>query len=197
MKLNVVKWSLLGAMTLLLSSCASKEGAALEMTNEYDNCMNILHQNNTNKSLCEVASKNQVVFLSEENDNAKYMYYHYNESNEAILQMAAQYTLNKKHNYFAIAYPFGLSNFEGSLIHTAEGYFNQCNIHIGNFVLLNSDPCSLHGNQEIGQIGIVTYENKPAKPLTYEAKAVIEYLTQEDLLIDEIKFTRFGILRGE
>ncbi len=196
MKFNVVTWSLLGAVTLLLSGCASKEGAALEMTNQYDNCMNILNYDKKNEKLCKLATTEQVVFLSEENDNAKYMYYHYNESNEAILQMAALYTLQKKHNFFAIAYPESLSNFNGSIVQTAEEFFNQCNIHIGNFVLLNSDPCNLHNNENIGQIGIVTYEEKPTHPLSYDANLVMKYLTEEDLLIDEIKFTRFGILRG-
>lgn len=195
MKRALLKWSFLGVIALLFSSCASKEGAALEMTSQYDNCMNILKQDKKSENLCKLATTEQVVFLSEENDNAKYMYYHYNESNEAILQMAALYTLQKKHNFFAIAYPESLSNFNGSIVQSAQEFFNQCNIHIGNFVLLNSDPCNLHANETLGQIGIVTYEKKPTHPLTYDANEVMKYLDEEDLLIDEIKFTRFGILR--
>lgn len=191
------QWALSVMVVSLLTGCASKEGTALEMTNNEDKCIDVLNNRNADMSLCELVAEHNIVFLSQTNKPIKYMHTVYNNSNAAALQMAAEYTLKKGDKYFAIAYPSGLSNFSGSFIDTPKEYFNQCNVSIGKFLMFNTDPCEIHSNVDLGQLGIVTYLEKPNNVLSYNANDVIKYLKKENIYIKELKFTRFGVLRGE
>lgn len=181
----------------LLTGCASKEGAALEMTNNEYKCIDVLSNRNADMSLCELVGQNNIIFLAPTNDSIKYMHNMYNNANATALQMAAEYTIKKGDKYFAIAYPSGLSNFSGSFIDTPQEYFNRCNIGIGKFLMFNTDPCEIHSNVDLGQLGIVTYREKPGNVLTYNANDVIKYLKKESAYTKDLKFTRFGILGGE
>jgi hypothetical protein len=181
----------------LLSGCSSKQGSAFEMTNVPNDCVDVLNKNNTDTTVCELVKDHQIIFLSDIDDSMMLIHTMYNNSNAAVLQMAAQYTLKKGDNYFAIAYPNKISNYEGSMIHLAKEFFEQCDIHIGNFVMFNTNPCGIYGNKKVGQIGIVTFKEKPTTPLTYNANHVIDALVQEGRFTEELKFTRFGILGGQ
>lgn len=191
------QWALSVLVLSLLMGCASKEGAALEMTNNEDKCIDVLSNRNADMSLCELVGEHNIIFLSQTEDSIKYIHTMYNNSNAAALQMAAEYTLKKGDKYFAIAYPSGLSNFSGSFIDTPQEYFSRCNIGIGKFLLFNTDPCEIHSNVDLGQLGIVTYFEKPSKVLSYNANDVIKYLKKENVYIKDLKFTRFGVLGGK
>lgn len=198
--MKLKNWQIvLAALTMsVLTGCATKQGSAMEMTNVVDDCTTLMSKNNLNTSVCQLVQDNQIIFLADLDESMKYSYTMYNDSNAAILQMAAVYTLKKGDNHFAIAYPSKISNYEGSSIHTAKEFFEQCDIHIGNFVMLNTNPCELQtNNKKIGQIGIVTFKEEPQNLKTYNANKVMHYLKHEDRYTEELKFTRFGILGGQ
>lgn len=198
MKLKNWNFAIALAIVGVFSGCASKQGSALEMTNVVDDCVAVLAKNNLNTNVCQLAEDNQIIFLADLDESMKYSYTMYNSSNAAVLQMAAVYTLKKGDNHFAIAYPNKISNYEASSMHTAQEFFEQCDVHIGDFVMLKTNPCDLHtSNKKIGQIGIVTFKEEPKDLKTYNANKVIHYLKHEDRFTEELKFTRFGILGGQ
>lgn len=198
MKLKNWNFTIALAIVGVFSGCTSKQGSALEMTNVVDDCVAVLAKNNLNTNVCQLVQDNQIIFLADLDESMKYSYTMYNSSNAAVLQMAAVYTLKKGDNHFAIAYPSKISNYEGSSVHTAQEFFEQCDVHIGDFVMLKTNPCDLHtSNKKIGQIGIVTFKEEPKDLKTYNANKVIHYLKHEDRYIEELKFTRFGILGGQ
>ena len=198
MKLKNWNFAIALAIVGVFSGCASKQGSALEMTNVVDDCVAVLAKNNLNTNVCQLVQDNQIIFLADLDESMKYSYTMYNSSNAAVLQMAAVYTLKKGDNHFAIAYPSKISNYEGSSMHTAQEFFEQCDVHIGDFVMLKTNPCDLHtSNKQIGQIGIVTFKEEPKDLKTYNANKVIHYLKHEDRFTEELKFTRFGILGGQ
>ena len=107
----------------------------------------------------------------------------YNIGTFAALQVAAEATLLKKHNYFSIIGPATLSNHAGSSVNTAEEFVKQCKVGmLDTMADINSDPCDIHKKGRVSaQLVIKTYENQPLDVLTYDARAVLEYLRKEEL----------------
>lgn len=169
----------------LFTGCGSKHGYAFKMTKNIEQCTTHSNKYKTSSAFCALVSDHNLINITGTGENSSFTIPQYNNSTAAGLQVAAEATLQKKHNYFAIAYPPKLSNFHGSLINTPEGYFEECKINTGNVLSFNIDPCEFHYRPRVVYLGIETYQDRPEDVLTYDANEVLEYLKKEDLFDPE------------
>lgn len=169
----------------LFTGCGARNGYAFKMTKDLDKCIAHSNKYKENSAFCALTPDHDLINIEGIGDNSSFTIPQYNNSTAAGLQVAAEATLQKKHNYFAIAYPPKLSNFHGSLINTPEGYFEACNINTGNVFSFNVDPCNFHYRPRVANIVIETYKERPEDVLTYDANEILEYLKKEDLFDPE------------
>jgi len=174
----------------LFTGCSSKQGAILSMNEDEKSCIDFLTKKNLSQNVCSLVKDNKVEFITGVGDNSMFTHTKYNNSSSAVMQMAAQYTLDKKHSFFAIAYPDKMSNFGGSLINTPEEFFKKCDIHAGNVLAFNFDPCGVHYNKRVGQIAIVTYSVQPNNVLTFDANYIMKYLKSNNRYSEDLKLKK-------
>lgn len=102
------------------------------------------------------------------------------------LQTAAVGTIQMGYNYFAIKAPAKISNFAGNTMNTAEEYVKECSTSMAQLIY-QRDPCEVHsrGSKRVGDLLVKMYVVQPVEVVTYDAKAVIEYLKKEELYFED------------
>ncbi len=168
--------------SVLFTGCGSYTGGALELNHNKKTCQITFNKFLKDTSACELAEKNDLVVVDGRGDSSMLTHVMYNKSTAAVLQVASEITIKKKDNFFAIAHPTLLSNFQGSLINTPQSYLEKCEINAGNVLTFNADPCNLHPRKKReATLAIVTYKEQPNDVLTFNAKEVLNYLKEKNL----------------
>lgn len=140
----------------------------------------------------EKGSQEIVWLIGEKNDSGNSMSRASDaeESGYFTLQRIAEVALEKDERFFAINAPKSLSNYDGSTISTMEEFTEKCTSStLGGFGSafdafgLNSYACNLSGTRMVhhGYAEVVFFKTQPDHVLTWDAKAVIDYLKKEDL----------------
>jgi len=105
------------------------------------------------------------------------------------LQLAAEKTIESDKQYFSITAPMEISNSAGVKINTAKEYIEKCaNNGFAKSLVWLTNPCRIAGgdlNYPAGGIlNIKMYDDKdrPADIASYDAKAILVYLKEQELL---------------
>lgn len=108
--------------------------------------------------------------------------YNVKTRNTHVLQNAAQLTLDEGYKYFAFIKPSGaISNKEGSLINTAQGFLDKCApIGLNPFTVGNSN-CGWDSVTVYARAIIVVFNKEPLEMTTYNAQEVKEYMSSKGL----------------
>jgi hypothetical protein len=166
----------------LFTGCSSKGGYTFELKQDVMKCSNHFNRNKIDSSVCELAKDNNLMVVVGIGDASMLTTGAFNNSTAAAIQVAAEATLKREHNYFAIVLPEQISNFKGSMINTPEEFFKKCEIDLGNVFSFNKSPCRIQyvsGSPRNGRMIISTYLEQPNDTLTFNAKEVLEYLHTE------------------
>jgi uncharacterized protein YceK len=138
---------------------------------------------------CEVTEgmsnvKNGRVFLviGEETWRSPSAGYNVGTRNLHILQNAADTTLDRGFKYFAFIRPGGvISNKEGSLINTAEGFIKACVPSALNPFTVGSNGCGWGREASFGKAIIEVFTDQPLEITTYDAQIVKDYMIAHKL----------------
>lgn len=166
--------------TLIVTGCGAYHGEAFEVTKNKQKCFNFANKHMKNSDFCLKTKEYDLVNIYARSGNSLIESERYNKSNAAGLQVAAETTLAKKHNFFAIVYPPKLSTFDGSLVSTPEEFLKKCDVGLKNIYTFSLDPCSIHYHPRGVNLIIATFEQKPLKALVFDAKEVLKYLKDND-----------------
>lgn len=166
-------------LVFLFTGCGSKQGYAFNVTKDIKKCNSFAKKYRSSDSFCNLTAEYDLIHITGVGESSMFTIPQYNNSTAAAIQVAAETTLKKKHNFFSIAYPERLSNFHGSLTNTAKGYFKECDIDTKNVLSFNTDPCRFHSKPRVVHLAIETYLERPENVLTYDAKEVLQYLKEE------------------
>lgn len=105
------------------------------------------------------------------------------------LQLAAEKTIEADKQYFSIMSPTEISNLAGIKVNTAKEYIEKCaNNSFAKSLVWLTNPCKVAGgslNYPAGGIlNIKMYDDKdrPADIASYDAKAILAYLKEQELL---------------
>jgi len=98
-----------------------------------------------------------------------------------ILQNAANLTLNEGYKYFSINRPIQISNFDGSLVNTAEDFIQKCTPPEGQIFDVGNGRCGFNGSTVTEGMMIVVFKEVPKTVLSYDAKNVVEYLKAKEM----------------
>ena len=168
------------ATGFLFTGCSNKQaGIALEMNTDKDKCEVFFKRHSRDISICEIGAKENLINIDGIGAYSMATISNYNNSTAAGLQVAAEVTLRRNHNYFAIAHPKSISSFNGALVNTAEEYFKQCETNLARSLVFNLDPCGIHYSPRVANMTIVTYKEQPNDVLTFNANDVLNYLHKE------------------
>jgi hypothetical protein len=129
-------------------------------------------------------SKNGRVFLvmGQESWRSPSAGYNAGTRNIHVLQNAADLTLSKGFKYFGFIEPRGvISNKEGSLINTAEGFIKACVPSSLNPFVIGGSGCGWGRSKAYAKALIIVYEEQPIEIMTYDASAVKKYLIDHEL----------------
>lgn len=117
---------------------------------------------------------------------------HANLLNSAItypLQLAAEKTIETEKQYFSITAPTEISNLAGIKINTAKDYIEKCaNNGFTKSLVWLTNPCRVAGGDlnypAGGKLNIKMYDDKdrPTDIASYDAKAILVYLKEQELL---------------
>ncbi|RXJ98679.1 hypothetical protein CRV02_13085 [Arcobacter sp. CECT 8989] len=167
-------------LVFLFAGCGSKHGHAYYVPKDMNKCTVHANKYRVSNSYCTLTKEYALINITGIGESSMFTIPQYNNSTAAGLQVAAEATLKRNRNYFAIAYPPKLSNFDGSLINTAKEYFEKCEINTANVLSFNTDPCQLHYKPRVVELVIESYKERPENVLTYDAKEVLQYLKEEE-----------------
>ena len=111
----------------------------------------------------------------------------FNYQLQYALQMASEFTLKEKMNYFSIIEPQPMSNtVGGSLINTPKEFIEKCSASVLSFGVGND--CGTHPEQFKGRMismKIAIFKEQPVDFLSYNAKETIDYLKKNDMYDEE------------
>jgi len=114
------------------------------------------------------------------------------DSGIAALERIARNVLDSNNSYFAIYKPKNLSNFEGSTITTFEEFEKACidsgftaAVSMFDAFGIGKNACGLANprNQNRSSVSYVKYKTKPDDVLTWDAKKLLEVLTEKELIV--------------
>ena len=105
------------------------------------------------------------------------------------LQLAAEKTIESGKQYFSITAPIEISNTAGIKINTAKDYIEKCaNNNFVKSLAYLTNPCRIAGGNlnypAGGKLDIQMYDdkNRPTNITSYDAKAILTYLKEQELL---------------
>jgi len=105
------------------------------------------------------------------------------------LQLAAEKTIESDKQYFSITAPADISNTAGIKINTAKDYIEKCaNNNFAKSLAYLTNPCKIAGGNlnypAGGALNIKMYDDKdrPADIASYDAKAILVYLKEQELM---------------
>ena len=116
-----------------------------------------------------------------------FIHKNYQNSTYGIIQQAANFALLRDKQYFAISSPSSVSNTNGSLVNTAQGFIKQCGASIGEVFSGGLDNCKIHGSSRGHEafLTIKIFNEQQNDFLVYDAKEVVAYLKNNDLYDDD------------
>lgn len=180
-------------LVFIFTGCGSKQGMAFNVTKDIEKCTTFANKYRNSNSFCNLTAEYDLIHITGVGESSMFTIPNYNNSTAAAIQVAAETTLKKKHNYFSIAYPEKLSNFQGSLTNTPEGYFKECDIDTTNVFSFNNDPCGFHYSPRVVYLAIETYLERPENVLTYDANEVLNYLKKEKRFDSESSLGKYKL----
>ena len=99
-----------------------------------------------------------------------------------------------KKKYFSIVAPLYVSNLQGSLINTAKGFLEECDINMATF-FTNSRKCEIFSNRygTRTDVTIAVFDEQPNDFLAYDAEKVKKTLINNGDWDSELKNLSYSI----